>query len=457
MNSIPYQRSVIVPTDDVIVRRQLRDLGEPMCFFGEGPGERRERLNKFLSKLSPEERQKLQANYATQSIQDRTQTQTFYYEGCEALKKTRYAIASFSIQQCNCRLDMARIEQLEPISTRLIPQQDLIEKIRKLELTVSRDNDEISTNELRTVTSCNLNTDSSILATSSRGGHCKLFSIPDLKTQMVYRSDRPNANFITFSPKSGAGLSPKVANLTSCYMDGSIKMWNLVDENPVCQLSGPQDWRVTRVRYHPIGEYLASCCSDKSWRLWDISTETEILHQEGHADAVFDIAFHCDGSLAGSAGMDAYARIWDLRTGKSIQILEGHTKGIRCIDFSPDGYHIATGSMDNTVKVWNLRQRQLEYTIPAHTNIVTSVMFEKEKGYYLASSSFDKTLRFWSSRTWAPIKTLDIQDETSNVGTNLEVNAYEGKVNKIDVSTGSDILVACHFRHINLWKVKQMN
>jgi WD40 repeat protein len=37
---------------------------------------------------------------------------------------------------------------------------------------------------------------------------------------------------------------------------------------------------------------------DNSWRLWDLETQEEILHQEGHSKAVHDVTFQCDGSLA---------------------------------------------------------------------------------------------------------------------------------------------------------------
>lgn len=37
---------------------------------------------------------------------------------------------------------------------------------------------------------------------------------------------------------------------------------------------------------------------DHSWRLWDLETQEEILHQEGHSKAVHDVTFQCDGSLA---------------------------------------------------------------------------------------------------------------------------------------------------------------
>ena len=54
----------------------------------------------------------------------------------------------------------------------------------------------------------------------------------------------------------------------------------------------------------------------------------EILHQEGHSRAVFDVKFNRDGSLAASGGLDAYGRVWDLRTGRCVMFLQGHLKSI---------------------------------------------------------------------------------------------------------------------------------
>lgn len=427
--------------DDATVRRQLRDLDEPMCYFGESNKDRRERLTKALAKLSPEERLRIQANSERQLKALDDNNKITYLEGPQALRDTRYAIANYSLRQCNERLDMARLtQQMEPLPSRLIRQQELIEKVRNIEdMGFYQDEDE-TVNELKSFTACQLNPSATLMATSSRSGKCKLWTIPDMETNLHFRSSQVNANFITFSPKSGSvELSPSAANLTSCYIDGSITMWNLIEETPVCRLSGPQNWRVTRVRYHPSGKYLASCCSDNSWRLWDIASETELLKQAGgHSEGIFDLAFHPDGSLAATASLDSYGRVWDLRTGKSIQTLDGHTKGLRTIDIAPNGYHIATGSMDNSVKIWNLRQRKLEYTIPAHLNTITTVMFEKENGYYLATSSFDKTVKFWSSKTWAPVKTLD---------------AFDEKVINMDISSSSEHLVSCYFKYVKLWTV----
>ena len=433
-------RPIVVPTDDRIVVKQLREIYQPARYFAEEPAERRERLARLLLDLTPEERARLQESTEPalhKAIEYNDKEEAFYYEGSDLLKQARMRLADYSIQQCSYRLDMARIRQLEPHTNRLALQQELIERVRLIDDPETHVDEDVSTTDLKTLTSCNFSPDASLVCTSCRSGRCKIWSVPTMGTHSVLVGHKQSANYITFSPECKTSDLPNAAaNLASCSMDGSIALWNLIDEKPVIMLSEPKSWRVTRVRYHPGGDFLASCCSDKSWRLWDLEAKTEILHQEGHSDDVFDLAFHPDGSLAGSGGLDSYARIWDLRTGRAIHFIEGHSRGIRSIDFSPNGYYVATGSLDNTVKIWNLRQRKLEYTIPAHTNAVTTVLFEKENGNYLATASFDRTVKFWSTQTWAPVKTLD---------------AYEDKVARIDVSADSQYVISCYGKYLKLW------
>ncbi|CAF3405637.1 unnamed protein product [Rotaria socialis] len=44
-----------VPADNVKIQTTLRQLEQPMCLFGEGPAERRKRLQNLISSLSDNE------------------------------------------------------------------------------------------------------------------------------------------------------------------------------------------------------------------------------------------------------------------------------------------------------------------------------------------------------------------------------------------------------------------
>ena len=44
-------RAITVSTNDSEVKAEFRALGEPICLFGEGPADRRNRLRELLGKL----------------------------------------------------------------------------------------------------------------------------------------------------------------------------------------------------------------------------------------------------------------------------------------------------------------------------------------------------------------------------------------------------------------------
>lgn len=91
--------------------------------------------------------------------------------------------------------------------------------------------------------------------------------------------------------------------------------------------------------------------------------------------------------------MDSFGRVWDLRTGRCVMFLEGHLSAVFGVDFSPNGFQIATASQDDTCKIWDLRRRQPVYTIPAHTNLVADVKYQKDVGDFLVTASYDTTAK----------------------------------------------------------------
>lgn len=57
-------RSIVVPTSIEDVKQKLRELGQPITLFGEGPGDRRERLKEVIAsfELEGESLKKLQVS-----------------------------------------------------------------------------------------------------------------------------------------------------------------------------------------------------------------------------------------------------------------------------------------------------------------------------------------------------------------------------------------------------------
>lgn len=88
-------RQINVSTDDGEVKKLLRQLGEPICLFGEGPADRRTRLREILATVGEDaiKRKSEDDEKPQQPIEKDTET-TWYHEGPESLQIARSWIAS---------------------------------------------------------------------------------------------------------------------------------------------------------------------------------------------------------------------------------------------------------------------------------------------------------------------------------------------------------------------------
>lgn len=424
-------RQIHVSTDDSEVKANLRHLGEPICLFGEGPAERRERLRQLLAILG-EDAIKQRRGDLSQDLKKKDEEHvTWYHEGPNSLKEARYIIAEFSIPRAKERVHRQKQDKLLPITQKNARLQELQKRIRS----ITNDCSQIGDN--RPLSYCSFSPNSKMLATASWSGLCKLWSIPDCQLIRTLRGHNCNVGAVVFHPQATMGLPNSSCCMASCGQDGSVKLWNLVSDEPIADIEGHAPYRVSRLKYHPSGRFLGTCCFDNSWRLWDLEVQEEVLHQEGHSKPVYDISFQKDGAVAVTGGLDAYGRIWDLRSGRCVMFLEGHLQAVLATDFSDDGFHVATGSEDNSCMIWDLRQRKHVYTLPAHTNLVSMVRFQPNHGNYIVTASYDNTAKVWANPNWAPLKTLA---------------GHEGKVMCVDVTSDLKYLATCSYdRTFKLW------
>ncbi|XP_067945860.1 U4/U6 small nuclear ribonucleoprotein Prp4-like [Watersipora subatra] len=429
-------RHIAVPTDDAEVKVKLRSMKEPICFFGEGPADRRERLRDLLSRQGEIQARQEEQQKKQESIKKEQENITWYHEGTLALKEARIVIAKYSLPRAHTRLKQERDNVLITLTQKQAKLQELTKTMQ------SFTNEASQIGDSRPISYCEFSPNSECLVTASWSGLCKLWSIPSCELVRTLKGHQCQASCITFHPQSGVTQSSQSINLASCDQTGSVKLWNLEADEPIADIEGHSPHRVSRLSFHPSGRFLGTACFDKSWRLWDLEAQEEIVHQEGHSKEVYSLSFQADGALACSGGLDGFGRVWDLRTGRCIMFMEGHLKSVLSVDFSPSGYHVASGSEDNTAKVWDIRQRKCLYTIPAHTNLVSRVKFQPTQGDYLMTASYDNTCKIWSHPTGAPVRTLA---------------AHEGKIMSADISFNLKYIATASFdRTFKLWAPENM-
>ncbi|GAA54394.1 U4/U6 small nuclear ribonucleoprotein PRP4 [Clonorchis sinensis] len=438
-------RQLQVSTEDSEVKAYLRQLGEPICLFGEDGADRRERLRMLLViSGGPAQRPPLPVpatsttaaaagtDSGTTSFQPGKDDNTvWYHQGPASLADARMWIAEYSLNRAKQRLDQTRKHYEEmPAALRKARLQEYHKTLNQFGLLCSQVGD------VRPLSMCRFSPDGKQLATASWSGLCRVWSVPDCELKLNLRGHTASVCSVVWHPQALTQPEQQLA-LASSAQDGSVKLWSLDNEEPLADIEGHAPFRVSRVAFHPSGRFLATACFDHSWRLWDLEACEEVLHQEGHSKPVYDVVFHPDGSLALTTSLDSFARIWDLRTGRCIMFFEGHLEELLGADIADNGYHAATASADNTVRIWDLRQQQAIYVLPAHNNVVSSVRFEPRSANYILTSSFDKTAKLWGHPVWAPIKKLE---------------GHNSKVVYADISPDAQCVATCsHDLTYKLW------
>ncbi|KAG0336580.1 hypothetical protein BG004_007986 [Podila humilis] len=446
-------RTLAVPTEDRKVRERLRELGEPVCLFGEDNMDRRSRLRELMAKeAGPEGGDEAMASADEKSDSDDEEDEEVYTPGTDSLLKARRAIAHYSLPKAGERVARQREENQIPIGAFKSMRSEEFERLKSYTNYSSQFGDD------RPLSQCTFSPDSNFLATGSFGGLCKIWSVPESKMVGTLRGHTDKIGGIKWHPAAHISQDPGAVNLATGASDGIVNLWSLESDTPLKSLKGHES-RVSRIAFHPMGRFLGSAGFDGTWRLWDVEAGIELITQRGHSREVYAIAFQCDGSLAVTGGLDAIGRVWDLRTGRSALTMEGHVGDILGIDFSPNGYQIATGSADNTIRIWDLRTLRSIHSIPAHTNLVSDIKFYQgtemdddptakmhidgeqsqpsKRGLYLGSCSFDGSIKIWSADDWKLQKSL--------VG-------HSGKVTGIDISPNGRFLASSGYdRTFKLW------
>ncbi len=219
-------RKIHVPTDDGEVRRHLRANGEPITLFGEGPGDRRERLKRImihqheqgggpipLIGAPPPPLVSKPASAAVEEI--------WYHEGPKELKKSRRFIATYSLPRARDRLKAARIAQASPDASERGRRQHMYNTIRTFNIECSQVGD------TRPLSFCQFSPDGKILATASWSGICHLWEVPSCKKISKLRGHNERVGAMVWHPEATKSLDRVAANLASCDAAGSVQLWSL--------------------------------------------------------------------------------------------------------------------------------------------------------------------------------------------------------------------------------------
>ncbi|EPE08185.1 wd-repeat protein pop3 [Ophiostoma piceae UAMH 11346] len=219
------------------------------------------------------------------------------------------------------------------------------------------------------------------MVTSSEDGTVKIW---DTRTAAIQRS------YSHGSPVNDVVIHPNQGEIISCDRSGSIRVWDLSENNCTHELIPDGDvsvscvtmgmegyllcaanntgnvfiWQllpthertkpvpithfkahgeyITRILLSPDGKRLATCSADHTAKIWEVDITPPTPDQEPkplvlnatlnqHQRWVWDCAFSADSAYLVTASSDHYARLWELHSQQVIRQYNGHHRGAVCV------------------------------------------------------------------------------------------------------------------------------
>ncbi|KAG8691383.1 hypothetical protein FRC11_004496 [Ceratobasidium sp. 423] len=102
-------------------------------------------------------------------------------------------------------------------------------------------------------------------------------------------------------------------------------------------------------------KYVLTGGQDRTIRLWNPDSGSEIKKYEGHGYEVLSISVSHDNARFASGGGDRSVYLWNVTAGATERRMPGHLGKINAVAFNADASVLASGSYDSSVRLWDLK------------------------------------------------------------------------------------------------------
>ncbi|KAI9375248.1 WD40-repeat-containing domain protein [Aspergillus egyptiacus] len=157
----------------------------------------------------------------------------------------------------------------------------------------------------------------------------------------------------------------------------------------------------TGLALHPTGDIVASVGADKSYVLYDLTTNSVILQNFSDA-SLLSVQLHPDGHLLAAGGADGQIKIFDIKTGAAAASYD-LAGPVKRVFFSENGVFLAGVVQNSTmVSIWDLRS-STETKVLDTGSQVESIHWDYTGQFLLTGGPSGLTVQQYTkaSKTWS--------------------------------------------------------
>ena len=96
--------------------------------------------------------------------------------------------------------------------------------------------------------------------------------------------------------------------------------------------------------------------------------------------------------MVASGSFDETVRVWDVKTGKCLRVLPAHSDPVTAVDFNRNGSLIVSSSYDGLCRVWDASTGQCMKTIIDDENPPVAFVKFSPNGKFILTATLDSTI-----------------------------------------------------------------